>query len=196
MSSRKIGVLALQGGFAKHIAVLHQLGVATVDVRTPGDLNKCSGLIIPGGESTTMLRQLSFIDLYHPLEVFAKTRPVFGTCAGLILMSATILSHKEMKSFSLLDITVDRNAYGRQVESFVGQVDLSIKGCKQKQCSAVFIRAPRIRQLGKEVSVLAVCEGEPVLVEQGLHLGASFHPELTNNLLIHHYFIEKVHKNT
>lgn len=185
-----IGVLALQGAFAKHLAMLESLGVEAIDVRKPEDLAKCDGLIIPGGESTTMYRQLDYIKLTKPLQEFAKTKPLFGTCAGLILMSNEIISDT-MKPFGILDVVVERNAFGRQYESFTVDLEAHLTGKKQ-QVSALFIRAPRIRHCGADVKVLASYEKEPVLVKQGMHLGATFHPELTGCTLIHQYFIEIV----
>jgi len=187
-----IGVLALQGAFAKHIEVLHKLGVKAVEVRKPQDLAECDGLIIPGGESTTMMKQMAFINFFDAFREFGAKKPVFGTCAGIILMSHKIISDS-MKPFNLLDITVERNAFGRQVESFHTDLDVVLSGNgKSQEVPAVFIRAPRIRQVGTDVNVLAMYEGEPVLVQQGRHLGATFHPELSSNSNIHVFFIEKV----
>lgn len=189
-----VGVLALQGAFAKHAEMLNRLHVRVVEVRTPQDLDLCQGLIIPGGESTTIIRQIKFIELEEPLKLFASRKPVFGTCAGMILMSKQILGDS-MKPFGILDIAVERNAFGRQAESFVAQLDLYLGKSKQPAvCDAFFIRAPRIRRIAPEVNVLAEFEGEPVLVEQGKHLAASFHPELTQSPLIHMHFIELIKK--
>jgi 5'-phosphate synthase pdxT subunit len=186
-----IGVLALQGDFAKHIEVLRSLGVEVHEVRKPQDLENCHGLIIPGGESTVMLRQLDFIEMRDPLLAFAHQKPVFGTCAGLILMSKQVQKFS-LQPLQLLDITVERNAFGRQVESFQAFISLEFTSGHSKTFPAFFIRAPRIKNWGKDVQILAMWEGEPILVRQGHHLGASFHPELTADPQVHQYFIEMI----
>jgi 5'-phosphate synthase pdxT subunit len=186
-----IGVLALQGDFAKHIEILQSIGVRTKEVRTARDLQDCSGLIIPGGESTVIARQLEFGKLHTQISHFAKEKPVFGTCAGLILMSSHVQSSALMP-LELLDITVERNAFGRQANSFQAFVELHFDSHHPKLFPAYFIRAPRIRANGAQVHVLATYEGEPILVRQGHHLGASFHPELTLDPAIHRYFLEMV----
>ncbi len=180
-----IGVLALQGGFAQHIAMLGSIGVKAIEVRKPVDLDLCQGLIIPGGESTVIMKQLHFIKLMEPILEFAKTKPIFGTCAGLILMSNKILE-SPMQPMGLLDIEVERNAYGRQIESFTVDIDSTEKLIVGLR--AVFIRAPRIKHVGPNVSVLASHNGEAVVVKQGHHLGATFHPELTLDSSLHRYF--------
>jgi 5'-phosphate synthase pdxT subunit len=187
----RIGVLALQGDFAKHIEVLRSLGVEVQEVRKTEDLDKCDGLIIPGGESTVILRQLDFIGMREPLCEFAQHHPVFGTCAGLILMSKKI-QDSPLKPLKLLDITLERNAFGRQIASFQAFVTLELFGGHFKTIPAFFIRAPRIRTCGEGVQILATFEGEPILVRQGDHLGSTFHPELTSDPQIHHYFIEMI----
>jgi len=187
----RFGVLALQGDFAKHAEVLRSLGVEVQEVRKPEDLNCCDGLIIPGGESTVMLRQIEFIQMRQPLLSFARQKPVFGTCAGLILMSQSIQS-SSLQPLRLLDVEVERNAFGRQVESFQTFISLEFTKDHSKRFPAFFIRAPRIRQCGQEVQVLARLEDEPILVRQGNFLGASFHPELTPDPVVHAYFIEMV----
>lgn len=187
----RIGVLALQGAFAKHIEMLRSLQVEAVEVRKPSELEACDALIIPGGESTTMMRQIAFIKLAEPLKDFAAQKPIFGTCAGLILMAKDIISD-ETKSFNILDISVERNAFGRQAESFQSKLDVTLGGGKSRPFEAFFIRAPRIRHIGPDVKVLAQYEGEPVLVQQGNHLGATFHPELTSDSAIHAYFIRLI----
>ncbi len=186
-----VGVLALQGDFAKHEDMLRSLGVQVCQVRTPQELEGCDALIIPGGESTVMLRQLDFIKMKEALQDFAQERPLFGTCAGLILMSSSV-QLSTMKPLGLLDITVERNAFGRQVESFQASVGLHLTSGHEKIFHAFFIRAPRIRANGEEVKVLASYQGEPILVRQGHLLGASFHPELTGDPTIHQYFLEMV----
>lgn len=186
-----IGVLALQGDFSKHAEVLRSLGVEVQEVRKPQDLDHCQGLIIPGGESTVMLRQIEFIQMRQPLLDFAQEKPLFGTCAGLILMSQHIQS-SPFSPLKLLDVEVERNAFGRQVDSFQSFISLELKPDHSKIFSAFFIRAPRIKKWGNEVKVLAKLRNEPILVQQGHHLGASFHPELTADPQVHRYFIEMV----
>lgn len=191
MPQQKVGVLALQGDFAKHIQMLQNLDVSTKEVRTPKDLSECRGLIIPGGESTVILRQIHYIQLEAPLQKFAKQNPIFGTCAGLILMSKEILGDN-MGPFGWIDATIERNAYGRQYESFHAQIAVKLPGTKLKDVSGLFIRAPRIRKYGSEVKVLAEYEGEPVLIQQESFLGATFHTELTGDDTLHRYFLEMI----
>lgn len=191
-----IGILALQGDFAKHQEMLGSLGVATQLVRQPADLVGCDGLIIPGGESTVMLRQLDFIQMKPAVIEFAQRKPLFGTCAGLILMSRAV-EESSMQPLGLLDITVKRNAFGRQIDSFQAPVSLQLKQSHGSLLHghlfhAFFIRAPRIQTVGSTVEVLASYADAPILVRQGRHLGASFHPELTSDTSIHRYFIEMV----
>lgn len=191
MSQPVIGVLALQGAFAKHAEVLLALGARTIEVRKPKDLLGCDALIIPGGESTTMIRHMEFIHLREPFVEFSARKPVFGTCAGLILISKHILKDN-MQPFQLLDIDVERNAFGRQVESFETKLNMQLKSGNPQSIPAVFIRAPRIRRVGEDVTVLARWKNEPVLVRQGIYLGATFHPELTSDHTIHSYFLKMV----
>lgn len=191
MGTPAVGVLALQGAFAKHIEMLKNLNVNAKEVRYPHDLIDCDGLIIPGGESTTIMRQINYIGLEEPLRDFAEKKPVFGTCAGLILMSKEIL-HDKMKPFGWLDVIVERNAFGRQADSFRTDIELLFNVPKHRTFSALFIRAPRIRDIGSGVKVLAKYEDEPILIEQGHHLGATFHPELTEDVLIHAHFLKLV----
>ncbi len=237
----KIGVLALQGAFAKHVDVLERIGVSALEVRYPSQLSHCDGLILPGGESTTMTKQILEMGFAQPLKEFAQHAPLFGTCAGMILMAqAGILG--------LLDITVDRNAYGRQSDSFSCNLDLTFTSsplrarkeitsefelCETKPdrserslypseehhsqiekgeaedrlgevvaspnaevislraLKAIFIRAPRISSIdSSNVQILASYAGIAVCVRQGFHLASSFHPELTNDPIMHQYFIQ------
>ena len=183
---KQIGVLGLQGAYAKHLAVLQQLVVQAVDVRKPGDLEECHGLIIPGGESTTMTKLINEIDMHDALLKFSVDRPVFGTCAGMILMAAKV-DDGRVKTLNLLDIEVERNAYGRQIDSFIDELDVTTNG-QAFSMRGVFIRAPRIKNMGDGVEVLASVNGEPVLVQEGHHMAAAFHPELTGETRIHNYF--------
>ena len=188
----KLGVLALQGAFRAHRRALDTLGVDSVEVRLPGDLAAIDGLVMPGGESTTMSLLLDSTQLFDPLsQAIGDGLPVFGTCAGLILLAADIEDGRpDQRSFGRLDIGVRRNAYGRQLESFetdldVAGLDLPIRG--------VFIRAPQIVRVGEGVDVLAVDEaGRPVLVQDGTTLGAVFHPELSGDARIHRLFVESI----
>ena len=191
MADPIIGVLALQGAFAKHIEMLKRLNVKAIEVRTPKDLSSCDALIIPGGESTAMMKQIGFIKMEESLAQFAKAKPVFGTCAGLILMSKQIIND-QMQPFKMVDITVERNAFGRQAESFVTDVEFTTKQGHAKSVPALFIRAPRIRSVGEGVKVLAEFEGEAVLIQQGKHLACTFHPELTDDTAIHAFFIKLI----
>ena len=182
----KIGVLALQGDFDAHRKAIERAGGEAIEVRTAADLNAVDGLVIPGGESTTMLKLLDIEGLFEPLQRFGKQKPIFGTCAGAILL-ATEVTHPEQRSLGLLDLTVERNAYGRQIDSRIGNIDL-----EGKAAEAVFIRAPVIRRVGPAAKVLATYLDAPVLVEQGRHMAATFHPELSADDRIHRRFVEKV----
>lgn len=186
-----VGVLALQGAFAKHIEIMKSLGVEVVEVRKPCDLERCHGLIIPGGESTVIMRQIDFIGMKDKLREFATQRPVFGTCAGLILMANHICGLSQ-ESYNIIDIDVERNAFGRQIDSFRADIEFQQGADFSGTYPALFIRAPRIRRCGPTVKVLAQYFGEPVLVREGWHLGASFHPELTGDPAIHRYFLQMI----
>ena len=184
---KKIGVLALQGDFEKHEKALERAGAEPVQVRSAADLESVDGLIIPGGESTTMLKLLEEEKLLEPLREFGRRRPIFGTCAGAILLASEVLNPPQA-SLGLMDIEVERNAYGRQLDSRIAR--LTPQGL-EGDLEAVFIRAPIIRRVGGQVKVLASYQGDPVLVEQGRHLVATFHPELTDDPRIHQLFLKK-----
>lgn len=186
-----VGVLALQGAFAKHVAMLRTLGATPIEVRKPEDLDSCEGLIIPGGESTVIYHQIQFIHLLDKLQEFAEKKPIFGTCAGLILMSQKVIADS-IQPLGVLDISVERNAFGRQAESFSTTIEIQLESKKKQLFPAIFIRAPRIRVYSPQVKVLSFFEEEAVLVQQGFHLGATFHPELTDNVCIHEYFIHLI----
>jgi len=187
----RVGVLALQGAFAAHAEVLEGLGAEVSEVRVPGDLARLSGLVMPGGESTTMSKLLVSSGLFAALgKRLSQGFPVFGTCAGMILLAARVLDGRpDQQSFSALDVTVRRNAYGRQVDSF--EADLSVTGLNAP-FPAVFIRAPLITELGDGVQVLARHEAQPVLVRQGSVMAASFHPELTGDGRLHELFLSEI----
>ena len=189
--SSTIGVLALQGAFAAHLDLLSSLDVVGRPVRLPRDLEGLDGLILPGGESTTMSNLLRSYDLLGPLNEFISAgHPVFGTCAGMILLSDRILDGRaDQIALKSIDIVVRRNGYGRQVDSF--ETDIDVDGF-DSAFHAVFIRAPRIEEVGPDVDVLARHDGVPVLVRQGTVMAASFHPELTNDDRIHRFFADMV----
>ena len=191
MDNMKIGVLALQGDFAEHISMLKRLGVETAEVRLPGHLNGLDGLIIPGGESTTIGKLAVAYDMMEPLKEFGETRAIWGTCAGAIFLSKDI--GRDQPLLELMDIKVQRNAFGRQVDSF--ETDLEIDELykatgTEHPYHAVFIRAPIIDSVGKKVKVLSALEdGRIVAAQEGHLLATSFHPELTNDTRFHEYFI-------
>lgn len=190
----KVGVLALQGDFEAHGKTLARLGAEPVFVRTAADLDGVDGLVIPGGESTTMLKLLHLENLLEPLREFGKHKPVFGTCAGAILL-ATGVTQPEQESLGLMDIDVERNAYGRQIDSRVAKLTPEAEFAARTEpgdLEAVFIRAPIIRRVGKGARVLARYLDAPVLVEQDRHLVATFHPELTSDTRVHALFLEKL----
>jgi 5'-phosphate synthase pdxT subunit len=184
----QIGVLALQGDFEAHAKALERAGASPVQVRTADELARVDGLVIPGGESTTMLKLLHEEKLLEPLRAFGEQRPVFGTCAGAILLASRVVN-PDQESLGLMDIEVQRNAYGRQLDSRVVRMPSELEGGEME---AVFIRAPIIRTAGEGVRVLARYNGDPVLVEQGRHMAATFHPELSKDDRIHRRFVEKV----
>ena len=187
----RIGVLALQGAFAAHVSAIQQLGAETSEVRLPADLDHCGALVMPGGESTTMSKLLETSGLFDPIaERLAHGMPAFGTCAGMILLAREILDGRpDQRSFGAIDITVRRNAYGRQIDSF--ETDLQVRGLRD-QFHAVFIRAPRITACNSDVEVLAEHDGSPVLVRSNSVMAASFHPELTDDHRIHRLFLDVV----
>ena len=185
----RVGVLSVQGDFARHGAALAALGATPVRVSRPGHLEALDALIVPGGESTTMLRLLGATGLRAPLERFARRRPVLGTCAGLVLL-ARDGGPLPAPTLGLLDVTVERNAYGRQIDSFSRPVEVPALG---GAFDAVFIRAPRIRRVGRGVEVVArAAGGEPVGVRSGRAAGLAFHPELTGDLRLHRWFLDEV----
>jgi pyridoxal 5'-phosphate synthase pdxT subunit len=191
---KRVGILALQGDFEAHSQALERAGAKPVLVRTAHDLEGVDGLVIPGGESTAMLKLLNFMELREPLVEFARAKPVFGTCAGAILLAKEV-RNPEQESLGVIDMTVERNGYGRQIDSRVAnlQPDADFESrAGRGTLEAVFIRAPIIRRAGPELKVLAQYEGDPVLVEQGRHLVATFHPELTQDSRVHKLFLSKL----
>jgi pyridoxal 5'-phosphate synthase pdxT subunit len=185
---KRVGVLALQGDFQAHKRALTRAGAEAVEVRSAADLAGVEGLVLPGGESTTMMKLLLEEKLLDPLREFGRERPIFGTCAGAILL-ATGVANPPQASLGLMDMEVERNAYGRQLDSRVAR--LQPEGM-DGGLEAVFIRAPIIRRVGQDAKVLASYQGDPVLVEQGRHLAATFHPELTDDSRVHLMFLRKI----
>jgi 5'-phosphate synthase pdxT subunit len=184
-----VAVLALQGDFEAHRRKLSQMGISSFEARRPEDLRGAEGLILPGGESTTMWKFFESQPWEEAVRQFAQTgRPVLGTCAGAILLAREV-THPVQKALGLLDISVERNAYGRQADSFIGQADAPALG---GELPAVFIRAPRIRRVGPNVETLATLAGEPVLVRRGNIVAATFHPELTEDERVHRLAFEAV----
>ncbi|HXB69619.1 MAG TPA: pyridoxal 5'-phosphate synthase glutaminase subunit PdxT [Candidatus Acidoferrales bacterium] len=202
---KKVGILSLQGDFAAHGAAVERAGAQPVYVRERPQFEEIDGLIIPGGESTTMLKLLHYEGLFDDLARFGRRKPMFGTCAGAILMAKEV-SHPSQESLGLIDIAIERNAYGRQIDSRVVEIDMepdfqqhsflgnpnALSNTKPSKLEAVFIRAPIIRHVNGTVKVLARYEGNAVLIEQGPHLVATFHPELTADSRVHKFFLEKL----
>jgi pyridoxal 5'-phosphate synthase pdxT subunit len=184
----KAGVLALQGDFREHVRALADAGATPVEVRTPAELADVACLVIPGGESTTIGKLARAYDLVEPVqERSAAGMPIFGTCAGMIVLARRVEGGEPL--FALMDVTVRRNAYGRQVDSF--ESDLRVTGIDHA-VRGVFIRAPWVEDVGPDVTVLAEHEGRPVVLEQGNLLVASFHPELAGETALHEYLLRKV----
>ena len=191
----KIGVLAVQGDFAEHLSALRKLGVDGQEVRLPEHLKGMDGLIIPGGESTTLGRLMSIYHLREPIEQMAREgKSIWGTCAGMIMMAHEI-TEEDPVPLQLVDIGVHRNAFGRQVDSF--EQDLEIAGFDQVPFHGIFIRSPVINRVGRDVKVLAaLSEDQPVAVRQGCMLATAFHPELTNDTRFHRLFLDLVSKES
>jgi 5'-phosphate synthase pdxT subunit len=191
---KKVGVLALQGDFEAHSQALARAGAEPLLSRTASDLADLDGLVIPGGESTTMLKLLHVEKLFEPLADFGRRRPIFGTCAGAILLASEV-THPAQPSLGLMNLTVERNGYGRQIDSRVTRIVPEPEFAERTHSGdleAVFIRAPIIRRVGPEAHVLATYQGDPVLVEQGRHLVATFHPELSSDTRVHDLFLCKL----
>jgi len=187
---KKIGVLALQGDYLLHQQTLEKIKQDCILVRTKEELKKCEALIIPGGESTTMRKLALQNGLFEAIKDFGKTKPIMGTCAGLILLADQVEDSQKEQTLGFLDISVKRNAYGRQINSFVqvGKVNLQ-NG--HPEFEMVFIRAPKIVEVGKKVERIGFCEDEVVMVRDRNILGLAFHPELTSDTRIHQYFVNQ-----
>ena len=183
---KTVGVLALQGDYEAHRKAIEAVGGCAVEVRTAKQMQSCDGLILPGGESTTMLKLLEMEQLTQPLRDFAAQKPVFGTCAGAILLAKTV-ANPVQASLNLLDIDVERNGYGRQLDSRIVKLDTG-----DGEIEAVFIRAPIIHRVGGEARVLATYGKDPVWVEQGRHMVTTFHPELSAGSVVHKRFLSKI----
>ncbi len=183
---KTVGVLALQGDFSAHVKAMEKAGARSREVRTVAGISQCDALILPGGESTTMLKLLQMEDLMDPLRRFGERKPIFGTCAGAILLSRIVL-HPTQPSLKLIDTTVERNAYGRQIDSRIVTIPT-----EEGQVEAVFIRAPIIRRTGPKVRVLASYDGNPVWIEDGMHMVTTFHPELTGDNRVHRRFLQNI----
>jgi pyridoxal 5'-phosphate synthase pdxT subunit len=192
----RIGVLALQGAFREHVRALRELGADAVEVRLPAELDDLDGLVIPGGESTTVGKLMEIYELTEPLRRFVAERPVLGTCAGLILL-ARRTTGDEQPLLGVMDVVVRRNAFGRQVHSFESPVELRLPGTDLEfSFPGVFIRAPWVEEVGPDVEVVATWEGHIVGVVQGHLLGLAFHPELTDDLRLHRFFLDMVEKRS
>jgi 5'-phosphate synthase pdxT subunit len=184
----RIGVLAIQGDYAAHQEALNEVGAEPIEVRNPEELDGLDGLILPGGESTTMLKFLEKRQFFDALKKFCTGHPVFGTCAGTILLAREVRNPVQ-RSLEVLDVVVERNAYGRQIDSSILTTETSLPGGPLEM---VFIRAPRIAQTGPDVEVLAKRDGYAVLVRQGNLMAATFHPELSTDRRVHRAFVTAV----
>jgi pyridoxal 5'-phosphate synthase pdxT subunit len=183
---KTVGVLALQGDFEAHCRAIARAGGDAREVRTAGDLAACGGLVLPGGESTTMWKLLEIERLIEPVRRFASEKPVYGSCAGAILLAREV-TQPAQPSLGLMDIDVVRNAYGRQIDSRIATICVEGGGLE-----AVFIRAPVVSRVGPEPRILGKYNGDPVWVEHGRHMVTTFHPELTADLRVHRRFLEKI----
>lgn len=191
----KIGVLALQGAFIEHIIILRGLGVEAVEVRLPEDLDGLDGLIIPGGESTTIGKLAETYGLMEPMRDFARAKPVWGTCAGMIFMARRITAGagRQQPLLGVMDIAVERNAFGRQVDSFITPLDISALDAGDAPFPAVFIRGPRLIDAEGDAEVIVrLADGTPVAAQEGGWLVTSFHPELTGDTRFHEHFVRMV----
>lgn len=183
----KIGILGLQGNVHSHIKILQKIDIEPVIIRYPDELDKVSGLIIPGGESTTMTNLMERMGFVQPILKFAESYPILGTCAGLILLAKEV-NDMRVKPLGLLDVSISRNGYGRQVYSFSDTIEVTTNE-GLKDLNATFIRAPKINQLSKTTKILSKYDNEPIAVQEGKHIGLTFHPELNGETYFHELMI-------
>ena len=185
----KIGILALQGNYHQHKKVIDILGVQNILLRHADELDQCDSLIIPGGESTTISKQIDNNNLRNILTEYSTTNPIMGTCAGMIMLSSSVPTDN-MIPLNIMDFQVKRNAWGGQVHSFSEDIYLDFD--RDRSFHAVFIRAPKISRIGKSLQVLSAYDDEPILVSDGMHIVSTFHPEIGNDFRIHEYFINHI----
>lgn len=188
----KVGVIAVQGDFERHQKVLTKLQIDNFPVRTLPQLEQCDALILPGGESTTILKMFKANRLFKGIQEFARTRAIMGTCAGLIVLAKQV-HNPPLQTLQLIDIEATRNAYGRQIDSFIDEVNVSL-GKQKISCEGVFIRAPKITKVGEGVRAIGFHHDEVVIAENHCILVTTFHPELTHDTRIHEYFVHKAKK--
>ena len=186
---RTVGVLALQGNYIQHKRMLDKLDINNILVQYPRELEKCDLLIIPGGESTAISKQIDRNKFRQPIMNFVKNNSVFGTCAGMILLSSTNESNN-LKPLGVMDFKAERNAYGRQMDSFSGNLHLEIDN--SANFKALFIRAPKVSNIGKGIKILATYKNHPVMITDGRHFATTFHPEIGNDIRIHKYIMEQI----
>jgi len=185
-----IGILALQGNYNAHTKILNGLKIPVKEIRYPKQLTDIDGLIIPGGESTTINDLMKRVGFHDKIKEFALKKPILGTCAGLIMMSSRIKNDNQISTLGILDIEVSRNAYGRQADSFIGNVKVDIND-QAFDIKAPFIRAPKIISIGNSIDVIAKCNSDIVVVRSGIHYGLTFHPELSDIAFFHNYIFTK-----
>lgn len=186
--SLKIGVLALQGNFSQHIKMLDALSVKSIKIKHTYQLDSCSALIIPGGESTTISKLIFKTEMHAAISEFSKIKPVFGICAGMILLSSNA-DTKNLKTLKIMNYYVNRNAFGSQINSFSDKIKIKSFG---KKFEGVFIRAPKVYKASPKVEILSEYKNEPVMIRENKHICTTFHPELTDDLRVHKYFVDIV----
>ena len=184
-----IGIFALQGNFIQHKKFVDKIGVQNILIHHPNEIDQCDALIMPGGESTTISKQIDNNQFRNKLIEFALAKPILGTCAGMIMLS-TSMPRANMSPLNIMDFQIERNAWGRQVDSF--STNINLKFDENMPFHAVFIRAPKITNIGKDVNILASYNNEPVLLTNGTHVVSSFHPEIGEDYRIHEYFINNI----
>lgn len=185
-----IGILALQGNFHAHLQKLDELNISAKEIRYPNQLKDIDGLIIPGGESTTINNLMKRVGFHREIKIFAEKKPILGTCAGLIMMSTFIENDNRVAPLGILEIEVSRNAYGRQADSFAGKININIDN-QIPAIKAPFIRAPKIINISKSIEVIGTYRNDIVAVKSGIHMGLTFHPELSDTTFFHNYIFNK-----